>query len=88
MARVVHDVPPTVAALLKSHGSAEGAVDGATGLAWLFSKKDLHVWRYADGPAAIVSTRTLPYPSSRRHFVSLVAAEVRHEADQTAVSNT
>ena len=52
-------------------------MDGASGLAWAFSRKELHVWRYADGAEAIVSTRTLPYPSSRRHLVSLVAAEVR-----------
>ena len=77
MTRVMHAFPLSVAALLKSHASAEGAVDGATGLAWAFSRKELHVWRYTDGPAAIVFTRTLPYPSSRRHFVSLVAAEVR-----------
>lgn len=69
-------LPAFVAAALKSHSGAEGAVDGSTGLAWLFSKKDLLVWRYDEGAAAEVHMRTLPYTSSRRHVVAIAIDQV------------
>lgn len=72
-----HAFPAAVAAVLKSHSGAEGAVDGGTGLAWVFSKKELLVWMYDEGPDAEVHNRTLPYTSSRRHFVSFALHEVR-----------
>ena len=72
-----HALPPAVAVVLKSHRGAEGCVDGATGLAWVFSKKDLFVWMYDEGRDAEVHVRTLPYSSTRRHFVSMVLHEVR-----------
>ncbi|BDA43944.1 Nuclear pore complex protein NUP133 [Coccomyxa sp. Obi] len=70
-----HAFPPAVAAVLKSHSGAEGSVDGATGLAWVFSKKDLYVWMYDEGRDAEVHVRTLPYSSTRRHFVSMALHE-------------
>lgn len=72
-----HALPPAVAAVLKSHSGAEGSVDGATGLGWVFSKKDLYVWMYDEGRDAEVHVRTLPYSSTRRHFVSTALHEVR-----------
>lgn len=72
-----HAFPSAVAAVLKSHSGAEGSVDGATGLAWVFSKKDLYVWMYDEGRDAEVHVRTLPYSSTRRHFVSMALHEVR-----------
>ncbi len=71
-----HAFPAAVAAVLKSHGGAEGAVDGSSGLAWVFSKKDLFVWMFDEGSDAEVHKRTLPYTSSRRHFVSFALHEV------------
>lgn len=72
-----HVFPAAVVAVLKSHSGAEGAVDGSTGLAWVFSKKDLLVWMYDEGQDAEVHKRTLPYTPSRRHFVSFALHKVR-----------
>ena len=77
MASHAHAFPPAVAALLKAHSSAEASVDAATGLAWAFSRRELLVWRWSEGRSAAVVTRTLPYLSSRHHFVALIGHEVR-----------
>ena len=70
-----HALPAALAALLGSQGSLEAALDGEH--AWVFTKKELFLWRYADGSSAQVHSRALPYISAGHHFVSITPAQVR-----------
>lgn len=72
----VYDFPDAVRRVLRSNSTAEGGLIGSSGLAWVFSRKELLLWMYDEGSAARVHVQSLPYPSDKKHFVSLAIHEV------------
>jgi hypothetical protein len=73
----IYAFPEAVASLLKSNAGAEGGLDGSSGLAWAFSRKELLIWMYDEAEAASMHTRSLPYTSDKKHFVSIALHKVK-----------